>query len=147
MVRGSVDIKDSNDPKIICEKVDDTITRMEPDLKNHRSLKPDTSQPPVAVPHFPPSGLQPAYHLQITVNRTGDSEHDRKRLRAVYEVITSYQGNDTFSFLIPNGQGRLQLDFPNVTTHHCVELQQKLAEMLGATAVRAELRVEDTLKQ
>jgi hypothetical protein len=60
----------------------------------------------------------------------------------VYEVVTSYQGNDTFSFLIPNGQGRLELDFPNATTRHCVELQQKLTEMLGATAVRVDLRVD-----
>jgi hypothetical protein len=58
----------------------------------------------------------------------------------VYELLTSYQGKDTFSLFIPNGRGRLQLDFPNSATRHCVELQQKLGELLGATAIRVERR-------
>jgi DNA polymerase-3 subunit alpha len=142
VVRGNVDIKNGGDPKIICEKVNDTITRMEPDLKNHQSSAPVAPRPPAATPNLSPTGPQAAYHLQITVNRTGSPPRDRQRLRSVYEVVTSYQGSDTFSFLIPNGQGRLQLDFPNATTRHCVELQQKLTEMLGATAVRVDLRVD-----
>ena len=80
------------------------------------------------------------------MSRSGDAERDRHRLRSVYELVTSYQGHDTFSLSIPNGQGRLQLDFPNATTHHCVELQQELTEMLGATAVRVEPPASQAMK-
>jgi hypothetical protein len=72
------------------------------------------------------------------VGRSDDAEGDKQRLREVYKLLTSYQGQDTFSLFIPNGSGRLQLDFPNATTRHCVELHQKLVEMLGATAIHVE---------
>ncbi len=122
MVRGRVDTKGGNGPKIICEKVDDAITRAQPSAGTQES-----ENRPLSL-----------HHLHITVPRTGDPERDRQRLRAVYELVTSYPGDDTFSLYIPNGQGRVQLDFPNDTTRHCVELTQKLTEMLGATAVRVE---------
>jgi hypothetical protein len=91
------------------------------------------AQPGRASPQLP-------YHLSITVNRSGDSEQDRQRLRFIYELVTSFQGQDTFTLFIPEGQQRLQLDFPNATTRHCVELQQRLSQLLGATAVRVEAR-------
>jgi hypothetical protein len=81
---------------------------------------------------------RPAYHLQITVSRSGDADRDKERLRAVYELVTHYRGDDTFSLFIPNGKRHIELDFPNATTRHCVELQQKLVEMLGASAVRVQ---------
>jgi DNA polymerase-3 subunit alpha len=130
VVRGKVDIKGGNGPKIICEKVDDNITYLATETQDLQS--------PALHDVSPSAPPQPVCHLQITVQRSGDSELDRQRLRSIYELVTSFHGQDTFSFFIPNGQARLQLDFPNATTHHCVELQQKLTEMLGATAIRVE---------
>jgi DNA polymerase-3 subunit alpha len=137
VVRGKVDIKGGNGPKIICEKVDDSITHMTPESKHDKQPTPSSASSAPSL-HSIPAGSGPTYHLQITVQRSGDSERDRQQLRSVYEVVASYEGQDTFSLFIPNGQKRLQLDFPNTTTRHCVELQQRLTEMLGATAVRVE---------
>ena len=95
---------------------------------------------PDAAPDSSPSAARPAYHLQITVNRSGDADRDKERLRAVYDLVTHYRGEDTFSLFIPNGKRHIELDFPNASTRHCVELQQKLVEMLGATAVRVQPR-------
>jgi DNA polymerase-3 subunit alpha len=138
VVRGKVDVREGNGPKIICEKVDDAITRVAPESRDYRASLPQ--YPPTSTPdlQLAPSSPQPICHVQITVNRSGDAERDRQRLRSVYELVTGYQGQDTFSLFIPNGQGRLELDFPNATTRHCVELVQRLTEMLGATAVRVE---------
>jgi DNA polymerase-3 subunit alpha len=138
IVRGKVDTKGGNGPKIICEKVDDNITRVAPELRGYQPSTPQDISGPTPDPQPSFTDSPSAHHLQITVSRSGDAERDRQRLRSVYELVTSYQGQDTFSLSIPNGQGRLQLDFPNATTRHCVELQQKLTEMLGATAVRVE---------
>lgn len=140
VVRGKVDIKGGNGPKIICEKVDDVITQIGPELSVRQAPAPYSATSPPNVNQPPAASRQSAYHLQITVNRTGDSERDRQRLRSIYDLITRYQGQDTFSLFIPNGQGRLQLDFPNATTRHCVELQQQLTTILGATAIRVEAR-------
>jgi len=104
---------------------------------------PDSQIPDSRIPDYPVSDSRPPCHLQITVNRTEDPALDRQRLRTVYELVTRYQGSDTFSLFIPNGKRRVQLDFPNATTRDCVELQQKLTEMLGATAVRVEHRDSD----
>jgi DNA polymerase III alpha subunit len=147
VVRGKVDTKGGNGPKILCETVDDTITHAKPATagSGDQPSAPSPQPPPAraAEPGRAASSHQPSYHLQITINRTGDSEHDKQRLRDVYELVTRYQGHDTFSLFISNGQGRLQLDFPNATTHHCVELQQRLTEMLGATAVRVEPKIDE----
>lgn len=146
VIRGKVDTKGSNEPKIICEKVDDAITRVEPDLKVNESFASYNIHPQATGPQFAPTSPQSSHHLRITVVRTGDPDGDRQRLRSVYELVTSYEGNDTFSLFIPNGQGRLQLDFPNATTRHCAELQRKLIEILGATAVRVESRNNEATK-
>ncbi len=142
VVRGKVDVREGNGPKIICEKVDDAITRVAPESRDHLASLPPN--PPTSTPDLRPAppSPRPTYHLQITVNRSGDAECDRQRLRSVYELVTGYQGQDTFSLFIPNGQGRLELDFPNATTRHCVELVQRLTEMLGATAVRVEPHID-----
>jgi DNA polymerase-3 subunit alpha len=140
VVRGKVDIKGGNGPKIICEKVDNAITRVGPELGVREQPTPYSTTAPAKGDQPSTARHHSAYHIQITVNRTGNSEWDRQRLRSIYELVTSYQGQDTFSLFIPNGQGRLQLDFPNATTRHCVELQQQLTTMLGATAVHVEAR-------
>ena len=146
VIRGKVDSKGSNEPKILCEKVDDAITRVEPDLKVNESFALYDTHPPAASPQFDPKNPQSTHHLRITVTRTGDPDGDKQRLRSVYALVTSYDGNDTFTFFIPNGQGRLQLDFPNATTRHCAELQHKLTKLLGATAIRVESRTNEAAK-
>jgi DNA polymerase-3 subunit alpha len=147
VVRGKVDTKGGNGPKIICEKVDDAITRVAPETKDQQLSTLHGASSPTSDAQPTPASSKPAYHLQITVNRTGNSERDRQQLRSVYELVTSFQGQDTFSLFIPNGQRRLQLDFPNATTRHCVELQQKLTELLGAIAVRAQPLTSQATKQ
>jgi DNA polymerase-3 subunit alpha len=146
LVRGKVDTKGGNGPKIICERVDDAITRVAPQPGDSLSSPSFSNQVPASGPHATVPDPQLPRHLHITVYRTADSQSDRKRLRSVYELVTSYQGHDTFSFFIPNGQGRLQLDFPNDTTHYCTELQQKLAKMLGTAAVQVEPQSNKTAK-
>jgi hypothetical protein len=62
-----------------------------------------------------------------------------KRLGQLYELLRSYPGQDHFSLYVENGiQGRIQLSFPNDTTNHCLELEQKLRGLLGAGSVRVE---------
>ncbi|MEP7199834.1 MAG: OB-fold nucleic acid binding domain-containing protein, partial [Chloroflexota bacterium] len=76
------------------------------------------------------------YHLFITVPRSGDHAHDIARVAQVYELLQTYQGDDHFSIYTTNRAGRVLLDFPNATTKHSVQLQQKLAQILGAGTVQ-----------
>jgi DNA polymerase-3 subunit alpha len=154
VVRGQVDLKGGNEPKIICEAVDTTLRRILPSAQGQGAANQGIKEQGMgyqaagrgdqaganAAPDSPPPGPRAAYHLQITVNRSGDANRDKERLRAVYDLVTRFRGDDSFSLFIPNGKRHIELDFPNATTRHCVELQQKLVEMLGATAVRVQPR-------
>ncbi len=76
--------------------------------------------------------------LRITIRRTGDLAQDKHRLRIVYSLLTKKPGRDQFVLYIPNGNNKVQIDFPNQTTHYTAGLEQELVRMLGATAVRVD---------
>jgi hypothetical protein len=75
------------------------------------------------------------YHLFITIPRSGDHQTDIEKMARVYDLLTSYQGEDHFSIYAQNSAGRVLIDFPNATTRHSVQLQQKLTQLLGAGTV------------
>ena len=76
--------------------------------------------------------------LKITIPRTGDLRQDKHRLKTVYNLLTETPGDDRFVFYIPNGNQKVQIDFPNQTTRYTAQLEQKLVLLLGATAVRVD---------
>ena len=62
-----------------------------------------------------------------------------QRLGQVYDLLRRYPGEDHFSLYVENGgQGRIQINFPNDTTGHCMELEQELRVLVGAGTVRLE---------
>jgi hypothetical protein len=66
-------------------------------------------------------------------------EQTIRRLGKVYDLLVSYRGNDHFSLYVENGgRARVQIQFPNNTTAHCLELEQRLRDMLGAGTVQVE---------
>ena len=140
VVRGTVDNKNGQGPKIVCESVDDKITQARPaDLHSLRSQAGQTAPVPSGNGDSAPISAEAApRHMHITIPRTSDAAHDRQRVREVYEMVTSFSGADTFSFLIEDGRGHRKYDFPACTTRDCVGLQQCLVTMLGATAVRVQ---------
>ncbi|MDW8069840.1 MAG: DNA polymerase III subunit alpha [Anaerolineae bacterium] len=129
LVRGTVDNRDGQGLKLICEAVDEAITQIRPLAASSESDSP-------SVPAVVAAGSATPCRLQITIPRTDDAERDRQRVRQVFEIVTSFTGQDHFSFCIQDGAGVVQYDFPEHRTCNCVELQQKLIDLLGATAVR-----------
>lgn len=187
LVRGKVDAQGSRSPKVLADKIMDTLSRYnaadqtaarqphlaeaaapyvaveetepapDPGPQRPRVPPPPTWDEPAgaaplllerpaanghALPPAAPAGQKPGedaiMHLHITMPRTGNLEIDKQRLKAIYQMLQEYPGRDRFSLYIPNGQKRVQLDFPNDTTRDCVQLRQRLVTMLGAGAVRAE---------
>ena len=53
-------------------------------------------------------------------------------------MLKETPGNDHFFFYIPNGNSKIQIEFPNQTTHYTAHLEQRLVQLLGAKAVRVE---------
>jgi DNA polymerase-3 subunit alpha len=132
VVRGAVDNKGGQGVKIVCESVDDRIlqARRVPSEARESAPQPDAGVPPDSLSD------SCGCHLQISIPRSDDSARDRQRIREIYQLLTSYPGGDSFSFCIQAGEGHVQYDFPGHNTQNCVELQQRLTQMLGATSVR-----------
>ncbi|MDX9833386.1 MAG: DNA polymerase III subunit alpha [Anaerolineae bacterium] len=126
IVRGKVSFR-GRDPSIIAESV------------SHETLTihaPDEAAPSAPAPQAAARG---PVHLRVTVPRQDDVEQTVRRLGKVYDLLVSYRGSDHFSLYVENGgQARVQIQFPNDTTKHCLELEQQLREMLGAGTVQVE---------
>ncbi|MGD2207218.1 MAG: DNA polymerase III subunit alpha, partial [Anaerolineae bacterium] len=125
VVRGKVSLR-GREPSIIADSVTNEITKVRP--------LEDAPVPLSAVAR--PKG---PVHLHVTVPRGQDMERTIKRLGQAYDLLVSYQGDDRFSLYLENGnQGRIQIQFPNDATGHCLELERKLREILGAGTIRVE---------
>jgi DNA polymerase-3 subunit alpha len=121
VVQGKVNLR-GREPSIIVESATNEIVTVHP--------LAETAPPP-----SPPA--RRLVHLHITVSRNRDMEQTIRRLGQVYDLLSSYPGEDRFSLYVENGsQGRVQIQFPNDTTGHCVELEEKLRALLGAGTIR-----------
>jgi DNA polymerase-3 subunit alpha len=109
LVRGRVDAN-GREPKILCDQVHDHLTMNRP----AKDALPTRRQ-----------------HLYITFQRTDQQEQDKRRLREIYALLQSYQGQDKFSFVVTGPGGKVQLDFPNASTRYCPGLVQDLDQLVG----------------
>jgi DNA polymerase-3 subunit alpha len=124
VVRGKVSLR-GREPSVLADSVTNEIVTV-----HGRS---ETARPPAE------SLTKGPVHIHVTVARTDDMEHTIQRLGKVYDLLQSYPGEDRFSLYVENGgQSRIQIEFPNDATGHCLELEQKLREMLGGGSVRVE---------
>ncbi len=114
-VQGRVDAA-GREPKVICDEI-----------KDHW----DKTRPVNNGPSSPRS-----QHLYITFQRTSDQEQDKKRLSEIYALLVGYKGKDPFSLVVTGPNGKVQLDFPNASTHYCPNLMQDLGRLVGSHAVR-----------
>ncbi len=89
-----------------------------------------------ARPPVLPAADQPPRRLIITVQSSGDKERDKRRMRRLHGLLTSYPGSDRFEFAVLDYDERsYQLRFPNDTTGFCPALERQLRDLLGAGMV------------
>lgn len=106
---------------------------------------PPVPMPPVSQrPIVPPTvvetqddGLPPRI-ITVYLRPSGDQTRDRRRIKNVYGILISHPGKDRFSFYVTEeGRGHL-IDFPNDTTRICVEMLDRLKNLLGSEDWRIE---------
>ena len=76
--------------------------------------------------------------IEINLHCSGNREADTRLMQRVYEMLTQHPGADRFCFHVISDVGRVQLEFPNVTTHLEPELEDLLQSALGENAVRVQ---------
>lgn len=78
------------------------------------------------------SVTDPISQITITLQPTGSTEIDKRRIKTIYGTLISFHGRDRFSFQIfENGRGHL-IDFPKDTTRICEELFTRLNKILDS---------------
>ena len=80
----------------------------------------------------------PPQQITVSLEPTGDSELDKRRIRAVYGTLIAFHGRDHFSFQIYEGGRPHLLDFPGVSTHICPALLERLKKVVGTENWRIE---------
>jgi DNA polymerase-3 subunit alpha len=122
VVRGKVNFR-GREPSLIVDSATNEITTAHPR---------EIASPPLSV-------SQRTMHIHISIPRSQDLEQLIKQLGQIYDLLQSFPGEDHFSLYVENGgQGRVQIDFPNDTTGHCADLEQRLRTLVGMGTVHVE---------
>ncbi len=80
---------------------------------------PRVEPQPAAFEMFELNEGDPAQALQwinVFIQRSGDDEKDRRRLRMLFNILTEYPGNDRFGIMVEGRGQPIKMEFPNHTT-------------------------------
>jgi hypothetical protein len=80
--------------------------------------------------------------IYVYMQRSGDDDKDRRRLRMLFNILNEFPGNDRFSIIVEGRGQPLKMEFPNHTTHKCDSLLLKLHKLVGADNVQIFSREE-----
>jgi DNA polymerase-3 subunit alpha len=84
----------------------------------------------------PPDDVSAQRWLMVYYRRSGDDEKDRRRLRKLHGILTSYPGSDRFTIVVEGRKQALTMEFPNHTTAYCDDLIRDLLSTVGEDNVR-----------
>ena len=74
--------------------------------------------------------------LTVYIQRTGDSERDRRRLQRVHGILIEFPGNDQFRFVIEGGGRKAAvMAFPNHPIHINDEMLDRVAMLVGDESI------------
>ncbi|MBN8594187.1 MAG: DNA polymerase III subunit alpha [Anaerolineae bacterium] len=73
----------------------------------------------------------PPRWLMIYMKRSDDPDTDRRRLKRLHGILTSYPGQDRFSIVVEDKRSSFKMEFPNHTTSDCDELRRDLLAVVG----------------
>jgi DNA polymerase-3 subunit alpha len=70
-------------------------------------------------------------HIKVTIQRSAETDKDRRRLRRIYSAFSSYPGADSFSMVIETPGKPITMVFPDTKTGWCDALRRELEAILG----------------
>ena len=137
VVRGKVNVR-GREPSIIVDSATNEVTTVHP-LDEPSPTPPNLAFTGQSASEPGQPGSAALVHVHVIVPRSSSMEQVIQRLGQVYDLLQCYPGEDRFSLYVENGgQGRIQISFPNDSTGHCAELEQRLRTLAGPGTVRVE---------
>ncbi len=83
------------------------------------------------LPPFGEEQLLPERWVMVYLQRSGDDEKDRRRLRKLHGILTQYPGHDRFTIVIEDRRQAFKMEFPQDTTDFCDELRQDILTIVA----------------
>jgi len=96
-----------------------------------------TASPPPTTPSSL-SKARKAHRIHITLQRSGDQDHDVKMLASICHLLEQHPGQDSFFIYVSNGHELVQMAFPNTSTHYTPSLDSQLRKLVGLDSVRVD---------
>jgi hypothetical protein len=102
------------------------ISVVSPEPKPAKSVEPKLSFNKVAQmeDHAPQM-------ITVTLHPSGEAVKDQRRIQRLHGSFISHPGRDHFNLFIKENGHSFMLEFPNDTTHVCVELMNELLKVVG----------------
>lgn len=96
-----------------------------------------TASPPPTTPSSL-SKARKVHRIHITLQRTGDQDHDVKMLTSICHLLEQRPGQDSFFIYVSNGYELVQMAFPNSSTHYTPSVDSQLRRLVGLDSVRVD---------
>jgi DNA polymerase-3 subunit alpha len=94
--------------------------------------------PPYLLSPLSPKDGETVHMITVILRSTGDKTRDVLRMRRIHGIVSTFPGNDRFSFHVFERNRGYLVEFPNFTTGWCPELVSKLNFLVGTENVRVE---------
>ncbi|MDO8568052.1 MAG: OB-fold nucleic acid binding domain-containing protein, partial [Dehalococcoidales bacterium] len=130
VVEGKVKLKDDR-VQLGCDRV----RRYQPTAQNEAALGPETAPLPVAEP-APRPRIGP--RLVISMQQTEDRDTDSSRFRELLSTLGEFPGRIEVRLNIVNDGEITNLSHQAIYVDYCLELQQRLAGLVGADGFQFE---------
>jgi DNA polymerase-3 subunit alpha len=133
VVLGKVRTRDDN-VNVVCDSVSYYEASQGGEKPPPESV-PVESTPEKTAPITPPIER---HRLIINIKQTRDADGDIARFNRIMDVLKSYPGRDEVRLNIVNGGDAIPLRLPNVQTVYSLELEERIAELVGEGNCRVE---------
>ena len=75
---------------------------------------------------------RPPLTITVCLRASADEEKDRRKLSRIHNAMVKYPGKDRFVIVIQRDDKSFPLNFPELTTQVCTELQNELQAIVGS---------------
>jgi len=136
VISGKVRLREDR-VQLSCEEVP---RRYQPPVQGEEVVTTKTVGAPVATEKItispPPTE---SHRLVIILHQTSDKEADTAKLRKLKAALKDFPGQDEVKLRVTNEEKITNLKFP-LYTQYCLELHQRLAELVGEEGIKVESR-------
>jgi len=144
-VRAKVEVRDQR-VTLLCQTVQDNIQTAQIDDTDTADTNQSTGYSNKGDTYLPAGDRErpaaPQSHcpqmLHITLHRSSDHGADLQRLKKICQTLRSYEGQDHYIIHVVDEKQRVQLDFPNMNTGYCQELESRLRNLIGSGSLRVD---------